>query len=76
MWFVVKYEVEIFGKSHAEKVGAIYGQMSFHVFLSEFSIMIWKMEVFTEVCQLNIVPENKQIYKDNKKFREYYYWVY
>ena len=30
---------------------------------------------YTEVYQSHIVPENKQIYNDSKKSREYY-WVY
>ena len=80
MWLVVKYEVEIFGKSHAEKVG-VGGNIWSDVFPCLFK---WILHndlkdggiYYTEVCQLDIVPKNKQIYKVNKKFREYYYWVY
>ena len=78
MWVVVKYEGEKFlGKVMDKKCGEYlvrclnkpFGISTPQTYESDEGIY------YTEVYQTDVTPENKQIMKDGKKSREYY-WVY
>lgn len=71
------WEGKIFVKNPPEKVWRVYIQMFFHVFRRSAPQQFEKDEgiYYTDIYQLDIVPENKNICKGEKKSRKCY-WVY